>query len=271
MVLAVLVLLVASLGMPAVRRRLRPTWRFTGGVLAVLLVVAGVVVVLPDGALPIPPGPGLLVTPSYVGAPAQAQPLEMQVPEHPFLAANGSSSMHDDAWASDSYTRAGPLGESPEVDTAWYGIEECATLAFTAAGDLVALCGDVQGPTMHLIDPGSLEKIDSFEPPRPARWPRQAAVGGPLCRRLLLPRRPGPGGGGDHRSAGARRRDLRRRRTAAADPGARVRRGRRGACGRLPGRAHAGLAGGHLVRHRAGAPRVARSRHRGHRQRRARW
>ena len=38
--------------------------------------------------------------------------------------------MHDDGWATDSYAGPGPLGTRPEVDTAWYGLEECATLAF---------------------------------------------------------------------------------------------------------------------------------------------
>ena len=56
----------------------------------------------------------------------------MEVPQHPGLAPNGRSSMHDDGWASDAYAGPGPLGRDPEVDTAWYGLEECATLAFDA-------------------------------------------------------------------------------------------------------------------------------------------
>jgi len=160
--------LLLSLGIPAVRRGLAPSWRFAGGVLAVLLVATAVVVVLPDGRLPIPPGPGLLVTPSYIGGRATPHPLTMPVPQHPFLAPDGRSSMHDDAWATDTYTWAGPLGRSPEVDTSWFGIEECATLAFTSAGDLVAMCGDVHGPTLHLIDPDSMEKLATFDlPDRP--------------------------------------------------------------------------------------------------------
>ncbi len=163
-VLALLVLLVV----PRVRRAVGPTWRSAGIVLALVVLTTGVVVVLPDGWLPIPPGPGLLVTPSYVGAPATAQPVTVEVPRNPAMAPNGTSSMHDDAWASDTYTWGGPLGVDPQVDTAWFGIEECATLAFTSSGTLVALCGDVQGPTLHLLDPDTMHKLDSLElPDRP--------------------------------------------------------------------------------------------------------
>ena len=59
---------------PRVRRGLGPTWRSPGRRRATSLV-GGVVVAIPDGRLPIPPGPGLLVTPSYVGSPATPQPL----------------------------------------------------------------------------------------------------------------------------------------------------------------------------------------------------
>ena len=159
----------ACLLVPAVRRGLRPSWRFLAGLVSVLAAMTLVVVLLPDGRLPIPPGPGLLVTPSFVGGPATPQPLTAPVPQHPYLAPNGRSSMHDDAWATDSYAWAGPLGRSPEVDTAWFGIEECATLAFTSGGVLVAMCGDISGPTMHLIDPDTMRKLDSFDlPGRPA-------------------------------------------------------------------------------------------------------
>jgi outer membrane protein assembly factor BamB len=127
-------------------------------VLATVAVV-GVVVVVPDGRLPIPPGAGLLVVPSYVGHPATPRPIAMDVPQHPGLARNGASSMHDDAWASDAYPWPGPLGRSPEVDTAWYGVEECATLAFNRAGRIVALCGTWSGPRLRVLDPGTMRPL----------------------------------------------------------------------------------------------------------------
>lgn len=161
-------LVLGSLVLPAVRRGLGPTWRSAIGFLLAATLVLGTVALLPDGVLPLPPGPGMLVTPRYLGEPASPRPVEAPVPEHPFLAPAGTNSMHDDTWATDSYSYGGPLGRSPEVDTAWFGIEECATLAFDSAGDLVALCGSLAGPTLHLIDSDSMRKRDSLDlPDRP--------------------------------------------------------------------------------------------------------
>jgi hypothetical protein len=67
--------------------------------------------------------------------------------------------MHGDAAASDAYAGPGPTGDSPEVDTAWYGVEECATLAFDEHDRLVALCGDLSGPTLHVIDPDTMRPL----------------------------------------------------------------------------------------------------------------
>jgi hypothetical protein len=87
------------------------------------------------------------------------------VPQHPGLATNGSSSMHDDGWATDSYQGPGPLGQHPEVTTSWFGLEECATLAFDPEGRLVALCGNRSGPVLHLLDPETMRPLDTFDLP----------------------------------------------------------------------------------------------------------
>ena len=107
----VLLLALASLAIPRVRWWLRPErpWRVAGIAAGAIALLAGLVVVIPDAWLPIPPGPALLVTPSYVGRAAVARPVTgVDVPQHPHLARNGASSMHNDAWASDAYTWAGP-------------------------------------------------------------------------------------------------------------------------------------------------------------------
>ncbi len=129
-------------------------------------VLAVLVIVIPDGRLPIPQGPGTLVTPGYVGRPAITRPVTgMEVPQHPYLAPNGRSSMHNDAWSSDAYTWAGPVGEQPEVDTAWFGIEECATLAFDANDRIIALCGDLEGPKLRVLDPESMNPLATKDLP----------------------------------------------------------------------------------------------------------
>lgn len=161
----VLVVALVTLGFPRVRRWLRPTWRVVAAWTGAFAVLAGAVVLLPDGYLPIPPGPGALVTPGYVGGPATPNPIDLQVPQHPHLTDNGSSSMHNDGWASDAYAGPGPLGESPEVDTAWYGLEECATIAFDSRQRLIALCGNISGPVLHVLDPETMRARDTLELP----------------------------------------------------------------------------------------------------------
>lgn len=64
-----MVLLLAALCLyfPRVRGWLRPSGRVVVWWVAAALAVGGVAVVVPDGWVPIPPGPGAWVTPSYVG------------------------------------------------------------------------------------------------------------------------------------------------------------------------------------------------------------
>jgi hypothetical protein len=166
---AVVLAVGVALAVPRSRRRLwawlRPTRRVVAAWAGVVALLVAVPVVAPDGWFPIPFGPGTLVTPSYVGRAVRQQPIDLAVPQHPGLAPNGRSSMHNDAWSSDAYAGPGPTGDSPEVDTAWYGVEECATLAFDEHGRLVALCGDLGGPTLHVIDPETMRPLVTKELP----------------------------------------------------------------------------------------------------------
>lgn len=143
------------------------TWRRVGIIAASIAALAGLVLVIPDGVLPLPTGGGLAVTPSYVGRPVAARPITgVDIPQHPFMAPNGRSAMHTDAASSDAYEGPGPLGNDPEVDTAWYGIEECATLAFDSRDRLIGLCGTTTGPALHVIDPATLRKRATAELPK---------------------------------------------------------------------------------------------------------
>jgi outer membrane protein assembly factor BamB len=166
------ILLVVALAVPRSRwwisDRFRPErpWRATGIAAGVVVVLSLLAVVIPDGWLPIPPGPGLLVAPSYVGREAIPRPINaIDLPQHPHLARNGASSMHNDAYASDSYSWPGPIGDAPDVDSAWFGIEECATLAFDSRDRLVALCGDLEGPTLRVLDPDNMRPLATKDLP----------------------------------------------------------------------------------------------------------
>src|SRR3954454_20720243 len=69
------VALVAALALvlAPVRRWLRPTRGVGLGSVAALAGLTGIAVSVPDGWVPIPPGPGAWVTPGYVGRPARAE------------------------------------------------------------------------------------------------------------------------------------------------------------------------------------------------------
>lgn len=141
----------ALLGVARVRDWWRPTRRTVGVLAAVGLAVTGLVLVIPDGWLPVPPGPGALVTPGYVGRPAVPRPVAA-----PAVAAPAGS-----PWS-------GPLGESPRLDTAWYGLGRCGTLDLDGHGRLVGLCGDRHGPVLRVIDPDSMRPLVSKDlPDRP--------------------------------------------------------------------------------------------------------
>src|SRR5438094_6525486 len=83
----------------------------TPSVLAVVLALAA-----PAHATPIPNDPFAAPVPTFVGAPATPRSVPAPaVPQHPFMAPNGRSNIHDDAYQTDTYVGLGPLGRNPEV------------------------------------------------------------------------------------------------------------------------------------------------------------
>ena len=105
----------------------------------------------------------LFKVPQYIGAPATPKPIaHPPIPQHPFLSANGTNSMHNDPYASDAYEVSGPLGIKPRVKTRFYGIRECATMAFDSRGRIVGLCGGLEGFRMMVINPVTLRPISEL-------------------------------------------------------------------------------------------------------------
>ncbi len=119
-------------------------------------------------AQPIPQNPGEYdAVPKFVGAPATARPIRsFDVPEHRFMAANGDSNIHNDAYQTDSYQRAGPLGSDIEVSSTFQGAE-CASVTFDREGEIVTVCVGGEGPRLYLFDPDTLATKASLSlPPR---------------------------------------------------------------------------------------------------------
>jgi hypothetical protein len=116
--------------------------------------------------LPIPSLPTDLLVPKAIGGPVAAQPIDhATIPQNPWVAPNGRSSMHNDPYSSDAYDVQGPLGTSLTVRSQAYGIRECATVSFDAKGRLIALCGGLEGFRMMLIEPKTLKVLAELNMP----------------------------------------------------------------------------------------------------------
>lgn len=143
-----------------------------------LLVAAAVALMLAPAyvhagipAIAIPSQPGQSVPNPFEGAPATPNPVaSFGVPEHPFMAPNGRSNMHHDAYMTDAYDWSGPLGNDLQVSSTWLGLEECASITFDGHGRIVGLCGSLDGAHLRMLDPVSLETLAFMMlPPRMLR------------------------------------------------------------------------------------------------------
>lgn len=152
--------------------RRRSLARISAAAVALVLLVAPADPAAADPALPpIPALPGLpipslptdLLVPRFIGAEATPKPLPAPaVPQNPYLSPNGTSSMHNDAYSTDAYDVSGPVGRNLKVRSRSYGVRECATIAFDSRDRLVGLCGGLEGFTMMVIDPVSLDAVDEL-------------------------------------------------------------------------------------------------------------
>jgi hypothetical protein len=131
-------------------------------------------------AVPIPSAPFL--GPAFIGHPAVAHPIRglPATPRNPFMAPNGRSEIHNDAWQTDAYPWAGPFGRSPVTISAALG-HDCGSVAFDARGRIVSVCVGLSGPELYMLDARTLATLASFTlPPRqaPATNPFQEFTGG---------------------------------------------------------------------------------------------
>src|SRR5581483_1160065 len=119
-------------------------------------------------ALPIPlQFPPFVSVPvaAFNGAAAAASPIAAPpIPRHPFMAPNGKSNTHDDAYMSDTYTTGGPLGRAPHVLPSFLaGL--CVTMAFDRAGRIVSACLGRDSARLFLLDPDTLAPLAYLELP----------------------------------------------------------------------------------------------------------
>src|SRR3954451_19462996 len=116
-------------------------------------------------AVPIPSDPRDPAVQGFTGKATTAQPYAAQsIPRNPYMAPNERSNIHDDAYQTDAYNVAGPLGRDLEVSSTLFAAE-CASVTFDRAGRLVTVCVSPTGATLRLIDPDSLATLGSYELP----------------------------------------------------------------------------------------------------------
>jgi hypothetical protein len=91
----------------------------------------------------------------------------LPVPQHPFLAPNGRSNMHNDSYMTDTYEIDGPMNVDPQVDQFSYAedINTCVTIAFDSQDRIVTTNAIMLQFFMRLIDPATMEVIASYALP----------------------------------------------------------------------------------------------------------
>jgi hypothetical protein len=111
----------------------------------------------------VPSFTGSVARPSKVSAPL--------VPQDPFMAPNGLSNLHDDAYMTNTYAWSGPLGNSMQTSSTFQS-SECASLTIDSARRLVTVCVGAEGPRLMMFDAHTLETLAVMELP-----PRHAGTG----------------------------------------------------------------------------------------------
>jgi hypothetical protein len=114
-------------------------------------------------------------SPAYVGKPATPHALHPPpVPQHPHMAPNGSSLLHEDAWQTDASTRAGPLGRDVQVTSTFF-VRDCGSVTFDTRGRIVSVCVGLDRPQAVILDARTLDTIATYDMP-----PRDPTTGNPF-------------------------------------------------------------------------------------------
>jgi hypothetical protein len=127
-------------------------------------------------ATPIPQNPAdVEAVPAFTGSPAKPRRVQAPVvPQHPFMAPNGRSNLHDDAYQTNTYTWSGPLGNEMQTLSTFQSAD-CASVTVDSSGRLVTICVGLEGPRLAMFDPRTLEELAVMDLP-----PRRPGTGNPF-------------------------------------------------------------------------------------------
>ncbi len=131
----------------------------------VVTSLAGVAAAAPGPAIPIQQPPDGALLEAFTGRAATPRPMRVpRIPQHPYLARNGASNIHNDAYQTDAYDVPGPLGRDLQVSSTEY-LAECASVTFDSRGRIVTVCVSPKGATLRLVDPTTLAELAAYELP----------------------------------------------------------------------------------------------------------
>jgi hypothetical protein len=115
------------------------------------------------------------VAPAFIGSPARPMAVPSPtVPQNPFMAPNGTSNLHDDAYMTNTYLWSGPLGRNMQT-LSTYQNADCASLTVDSLDRIVAICIGLEGPRLVMFDPQTLALLAVMPLP-----PRSASTGNPF-------------------------------------------------------------------------------------------
>lgn len=110
--------------------------------------------------------------PDFFGESATVNELEpIEVPQHPYLAPEGTNGMHGNSYNTGSYNFMGPLGIDPIVNSRSMNVFGglVATLMFDSQGRIMCISGNVVGFRLLLLDADTLEILcETRLPQRPS-------------------------------------------------------------------------------------------------------
>lgn len=89
-------------------------------------------------------------------------------PQHPFLAPNGKSNMHDDSYMSDTYKISGPENHNPLVTLRRFSktLNTCVTLTFDSRGRILTTEVSMLASSILLLDPKTMDVIATYPLPK---------------------------------------------------------------------------------------------------------
>lgn len=132
--------------------------------LAAFAAGAAAIAVVGSTSTALPVDPMAMLAPKGSGGPATSADLpRTATPQNPSLALNPFNSIHNDAWATDSYDLPAPAQPlSAAVESLFTG-GDCATITFDSRGRLITLCSTLTRVVALIVDPATLEVLDRAE------------------------------------------------------------------------------------------------------------